>query len=164
MVWWSVACALHGFAVGFGLLLVARFLLGMGEGGGFPAAARVVSEWIAPEDRSTAVGIINFSGNGGREVGAGGASGGADCADAGVACGVLGGGRAGDGVGGLVGGFVSRQCGRGVVGDGAGAGVGAGADVWRDGGDGQRAGGGVCEVYERFGVVLSAVLAAEVPV
>jgi ACS family hexuronate transporter-like MFS transporter len=59
MVWWSVACALHGFATGFGLLLVARFLLGMGEGGGFPAAVRVVSEWIAPEDRSTAVGIIN---------------------------------------------------------------------------------------------------------
>src|SRR5579859_928148 len=32
MVWWSVACALHGLAAGFGLLLVARFLLGMGEG------------------------------------------------------------------------------------------------------------------------------------
>jgi MFS transporter, ACS family, hexuronate transporter len=59
MVWWSMACALHGAAVGFGLLLVARFLLGMGEGGAFPAAVRVVSEWIAPEERSTAVGIIN---------------------------------------------------------------------------------------------------------
>ena len=59
MVWWSAACALHGLAAGFGLLLVARFLLGMGEGGGFPAAVRVVSEWIAPEERSTAVGIIN---------------------------------------------------------------------------------------------------------
>ena len=59
MVWWSVACALHGFATGFMLLLVARFLLGMGEGGAFPAAARVVSEWIAPEERSTAMGIIN---------------------------------------------------------------------------------------------------------
>jgi ACS family hexuronate transporter-like MFS transporter len=59
MVWWSVACALHGAASGFMLLLVARFLLGMGEGGAFPAAVRVVSEWIEPEDRSTAVGIIN---------------------------------------------------------------------------------------------------------
>jgi MFS transporter, ACS family, hexuronate transporter len=59
MVWWSAACALHGAASGFALLLVARFLLGMGEGGGFPAAVRVVSEWIAPEERSTAVGIIN---------------------------------------------------------------------------------------------------------
>lgn len=59
MLWWSIACALHGFATGFGLLLCARFLLGMGEGGAFPAAVRVVAEWIPPEDRSTAVGIVN---------------------------------------------------------------------------------------------------------
>ncbi len=59
MLWWSVACALHGFATGFGMLLVARFLLGMGEGGAFPAATRVVAEWIEPEARSTAMGFIN---------------------------------------------------------------------------------------------------------
>lgn len=59
MLWWSIACALHALASGFALLLVARFLLGIGEGGGFPAAVRVVSEWIEPEKRSTAVGIIN---------------------------------------------------------------------------------------------------------
>jgi len=59
MTWWSIACALHGFASGFGLLLCARFLLGMGEGGAFPAAVRVVAEWISPEHRSTAVGMIN---------------------------------------------------------------------------------------------------------
>jgi ACS family hexuronate transporter-like MFS transporter len=59
MVWWSAACALHGTASGMMMLMVARFLLGMGEGGAFPAAARVVSEWVAPEDRSTAMGIIN---------------------------------------------------------------------------------------------------------
>jgi ACS family hexuronate transporter-like MFS transporter len=59
MVWWSVACALQGFATGFGLLLAGLLLLGMGEGGGFPAAARVVAEWIEPEERSTAMGIIN---------------------------------------------------------------------------------------------------------
>jgi ACS family hexuronate transporter-like MFS transporter len=59
MLWWSAACALHGLASGFGLLLCARFLLGMGEGGAFPAAVRVVAEWIPPEHRSTAVGIIN---------------------------------------------------------------------------------------------------------
>ena len=59
MLWWSMACALHGLAIGFALLLCARFLLGMGEGGGFPAAIRVVAEWMPPEHRSTAVGIIN---------------------------------------------------------------------------------------------------------
>jgi len=59
MLWWSVACALHGLASGFLFLLAARFLLGMGEGGAFPGAVRVVAEWIAPDQRSTAVGIIN---------------------------------------------------------------------------------------------------------
>ena len=59
MLWWSLACGLHGLASGFGLLLCSRFLLGMGEGGAFPAAVRVVAEWITPEKRSTAVGIIN---------------------------------------------------------------------------------------------------------
>lgn len=59
MLWWSVACALQGFATGFTMLLVALLLLGMGEGGAFPAAVRVVAEWIEPEERSTAMGIIN---------------------------------------------------------------------------------------------------------
>lgn len=59
MLWWSIACALHGLATNFALLLAARFLLGMGEGGAFPAAVRVVAEWIPPEQRSTAVGIVN---------------------------------------------------------------------------------------------------------
>ncbi len=59
MLWWSLACALHSLATGFVLLLVARFLLGAGEGGAFPAATRVVAEWIAPHERSTAMGLIN---------------------------------------------------------------------------------------------------------
>ena len=59
MLWWSGACALHGLAMNFGSLLVARCLLGMGEGGAFPAATRVVAEWIPPDQRSTAMGIIN---------------------------------------------------------------------------------------------------------
>jgi ACS family hexuronate transporter-like MFS transporter len=59
MLWWSLACALHSVATGFFLLLIARFLLGMGEGGAFPAATRVVAEWIDPPQRSTAMGLIN---------------------------------------------------------------------------------------------------------
>ncbi len=59
MLWWSAACALHGLATSFGFLLVARCLLGMGEGGAFPAATRVVAEWVPLERRSTAMGIIN---------------------------------------------------------------------------------------------------------
>jgi MFS transporter, ACS family, hexuronate transporter len=59
MLWWSAACALHGLARSFGFLMLARCLLGMGEGGGFPAATRVVAEWIPLDRRSTAMGIIN---------------------------------------------------------------------------------------------------------
>src|ERR1700726_591271 len=59
MLWWSGACALHGLAMNFGFLLAARCLLGMGEGGAFPAATRVVAEWIPTNQRSTAMGIIN---------------------------------------------------------------------------------------------------------
>jgi ACS family hexuronate transporter-like MFS transporter len=59
MVWWSVACASHGLANSFGLLAVSRFLLGMGEGGGFPAATKAVSEWFPVRERSTAMGIMN---------------------------------------------------------------------------------------------------------
>lgn len=59
MLWWSIACMLHGLATTFAWLLVMRFLLGMGEGGGFPAATRVISEWLPAQDRATAMGVIN---------------------------------------------------------------------------------------------------------
>jgi MFS transporter, ACS family, hexuronate transporter len=59
MGWWSLACALHGFARGLALLIAARLLLGVGEGAAFPAATRVVAEWLPAAKRSTAMGIIN---------------------------------------------------------------------------------------------------------
>src|SRR5262245_54426787 len=59
MLFWSLACASHGLAAGFGMLAVSRFLLGVGEGGGFPAATKAVSEWFPTRERSTAMGIIN---------------------------------------------------------------------------------------------------------
>ena len=59
MVFWSLACASHGFANGVIMLAASRLLLGIGEGGGFPAATRVVAEWFPVKDRATAMGIIN---------------------------------------------------------------------------------------------------------
>ncbi len=59
MLWWSLACASHGLAAGFGMLAVSRFLLGMGEGGGFPAATKAVAEWFTARESATAMGIIN---------------------------------------------------------------------------------------------------------
>jgi ACS family hexuronate transporter-like MFS transporter len=59
MAWWSLACALHGLAHSLSMLVVARMLLGMGEGAAFPAATRVVAEWLPVTRRATAMGIIN---------------------------------------------------------------------------------------------------------
>ena len=59
MLFWSLACASHGLATSVGMLAVSRLLLGIGEGGGFPAATRAVAEWFPVHERSTAMGIIN---------------------------------------------------------------------------------------------------------
>src|SRR3954471_16954048 len=59
MIFWSLACASHGFAGGVIALAASRLLLGVGEGGGFPAATRVVAEWFPAKDRATAMGLIN---------------------------------------------------------------------------------------------------------
>jgi ACS family hexuronate transporter-like MFS transporter len=66
MAFWSLACASHSLATTFAMLMASRFLLGVGEGGGFPAATRAVSEWFPPHESATAMGIIN----GGTAVGA----------------------------------------------------------------------------------------------
>ncbi len=59
MIFWSLACASHGFAGGVLMLATSRLLLGVGEGGGFPAATRAVAEWFPGSNRATAMGIIN---------------------------------------------------------------------------------------------------------
>jgi MFS transporter, ACS family, hexuronate transporter len=59
MLFWSLACLSHALAANFAMLAASRFLLGLGEGGGFPAATRAVAEWFPLKERSTAMGIIN---------------------------------------------------------------------------------------------------------
>ncbi len=59
MLWWSLACASQGLATSVPLLAVSLFLLGMGEGGGFPAATKAMSEWFPTHERSTAMGLMN---------------------------------------------------------------------------------------------------------
>ena len=54
---WSVANCLHGLANSFAHLLAFRFVLGLGEGGCFPGAAKVVTEWFDNKDRALANGI-----------------------------------------------------------------------------------------------------------
>jgi len=59
MTFWSIACASHSLATGVGMLALSRFLLGAGEGGGFPAATKVIAEWFPAADRATAMGLVN---------------------------------------------------------------------------------------------------------
>lgn len=59
ILWWSAATVLHGMVSTFFGLGVARFLLGLGEGGGFPCSAKAISEWFPPHERSSAFGIFN---------------------------------------------------------------------------------------------------------
>lgn len=59
IVWWSAANFLQGTVSSVIGLGIFRFLLGMGEGGGFPASAKAVSEWFPVKERSLAFGIFN---------------------------------------------------------------------------------------------------------
>lgn len=54
---WSVANTLHGFMTSFSQLIAFRFLLGMGEGGAFPGAAKTVYTWFSAKERGLANGI-----------------------------------------------------------------------------------------------------------
>jgi ACS family hexuronate transporter-like MFS transporter len=59
MLWWSIAGILHVFARGALSLGCFRFLLGAGEAGNWPAAAKLVGEWFPPKERALASGIFN---------------------------------------------------------------------------------------------------------
>jgi ACS family hexuronate transporter-like MFS transporter len=60
IVWWSAATVLHGLVAGVFGFGAARFLLGLGEGGGYPCSSKAISEWFPPEDRSIAFGMNNL--------------------------------------------------------------------------------------------------------
>ena len=54
---WSIANCLHGLVNNVTQLIAFRFLLGMGEGGCFPGAAKTVYEWFDKKERAMANGI-----------------------------------------------------------------------------------------------------------
>ena len=63
IVFWSLAAMGHALArtvFGWG---VARFALGLGEAGNFPAAIKTVTEWFPQKERSVATGIFNSGSN-----------------------------------------------------------------------------------------------------
>ena len=88
---WSIAAMGHAFAVGIGVatfgiaawvmtsfgydpatsflsasvlgFMIARFVLGLGEAGNFPASIKTVSEWFPKKERALATGIFNSGTN-----------------------------------------------------------------------------------------------------
>ncbi len=59
IVVWSVASMLHGFATGLFSLNCFRFLLGLGEAGNWPGAAKVIAEWFPVRQRAFGMAIFN---------------------------------------------------------------------------------------------------------
>ena len=60
---WSIAAMAHALVntvLGFGF---ARFLLGLGESGNFPAAIKATAEWFPKKERAFATGIFNSGAN-----------------------------------------------------------------------------------------------------
>jgi ACS family hexuronate transporter-like MFS transporter len=60
---WSLAAMAHSLAVGVASFAVARFALGLGESGNFPAAIKAVAEWFPQRERALAAGIFNSGSN-----------------------------------------------------------------------------------------------------
>lgn len=56
---WSVAQMAHGFARSAGEFMMARALLGIGEGGGYPAGLAAIAAWFDKQERAFATGLFN---------------------------------------------------------------------------------------------------------
>ncbi|MBB6229081.1 ACS family hexuronate transporter-like MFS transporter [Polymorphobacter multimanifer] len=60
---WTVAHMLHGGVYSVAQFAMARFGLGIGEAGNFPAGIKAVTEWFPARERATAIGIFNAGAN-----------------------------------------------------------------------------------------------------
>jgi ACS family hexuronate transporter-like MFS transporter len=60
---WTVAHMAHGGVYTVTQFALARFGLGIGEAGNFPAGIKAVTEWFPAKERATAIGIFNAGAN-----------------------------------------------------------------------------------------------------
>jgi ACS family glucarate transporter-like MFS transporter len=56
---WSISAMLTGAAVGFGTMIAAMLLLGVGEAASLPTAGKVVRQWFPARERGLATAIFN---------------------------------------------------------------------------------------------------------
>src|SRR5579859_6707162 len=60
---WSVAAMAHAAASSVFQFAIARFALGFGEAGSFPACVKAVAEWFPKRERALATGLFNCGSN-----------------------------------------------------------------------------------------------------
>jgi ACS family hexuronate transporter-like MFS transporter len=60
---WSIAAMAHAAASSVLQFAVARFALGLGEAGSFPASVKAVAEWFPKRERALATGLFNCGSN-----------------------------------------------------------------------------------------------------
>ncbi len=63
VVAWSIAGAAHGAVYSVFGFALARFMLGLGESGNFPAAIKATAQWFPKHERAFATGIFNAGSN-----------------------------------------------------------------------------------------------------
>src|SRR3989440_7839745 len=56
---WSIAAMAHAFARGLASLSIFRFVLGLGEAGNWPGAAKTVAEWFPIRERAFGMAVFN---------------------------------------------------------------------------------------------------------
>lgn len=60
---WALSSASHALVTSVAGFCMARFLLGLGEAGNFPAAIKALTEWFPSEERGLATGLFNSGTN-----------------------------------------------------------------------------------------------------
>jgi MFS transporter, ACS family, hexuronate transporter len=63
IVVWTISHMAHGLAAGVTSFALARFGLGIGESGNFPAGIRAVTDWFPQKERAFAIGLFNAGAN-----------------------------------------------------------------------------------------------------
>lgn len=60
---WCLASTAHGMVASVGGFILARIMLGLGEGGNFPTCIKTVATWFPVRDRAFATGLFNSGSN-----------------------------------------------------------------------------------------------------
>ena len=63
IIWWRAGALSHAFAVGAKSMGLSRVILGLGEGGNFPASIKTVTNWFSSGERVFATTLFNSGAN-----------------------------------------------------------------------------------------------------